>query len=55
MTKLRQGIFYAIVGAIFGGASGTIAQGLFSRIKLSLLWLVGACFLRACYYSSGIN
>ena len=41
MTKLRQGIFYAIVGAIFGGASGTIAQGLFSKIKLSPLWLVG--------------
>lgn len=41
MTKSRQGIFYAIVGAIFWGASGTVAQGLFSRSKLSPLWLVG--------------
>ena len=35
MTKSSQGIFYAIVGAIFWGASGTVAQGLFSRSKLS--------------------
>lgn len=41
MTKSRKGIFYAIVGAIFWGASGTVAQGLFSRSKLSPLWLVG--------------
>ena len=41
MTKSSQGIFYAIVGAIFWGASGTVAQGLFSRSKLSPLWLVG--------------
>lgn len=41
MTKSRQVIFYAIVGAIFWGASGTVAQGLFSRSKLSPLWLVG--------------
>lgn len=47
MTKSSQGIFYAIVGAIFWGASGTVAQGLFSRSKLSPLWLVGICLFFA--------
>lgn len=41
MTKSSQGIFYAIGGAIFWGASGTVAQGPFSRSKLPPPWLVG--------------
>ena len=55
MTKSRKGIFYAIVGAIFWGASGTVAQGLFSRSVPHFGYSEYACFLRAYYYSSGIN
>lgn len=40
MTK-RTGILYAIFGAIFWGASGTVAEYLFQKQDLAAPWLVG--------------
>lgn len=47
MTKRYQGLGEAILGTMLWGASGTVAQFVFSRYPISSLWLVGLRLLLA--------
>ncbi|MBS9336625.1 DMT family transporter [Fructobacillus papyrifericola] len=41
MGKPKTGIFLAVIGAFFWGASGTVAEALFHQQTVSATWLVG--------------